>query len=216
VSLPQRVPPLEPRPQLVPPQAPPPGFRWNVRRFILAVLLLAIATGLMVSWMQTITPAGIVIHHTGPVTDGEPVTMALLDQFHKARGFGAFYYGRIYHVGYHYIIFPDGRVVSGRPERLRGAHARHYNNYIGIVLVGDFSSRDNSRGQHGLEQPTEAQISKLVLLCRRLQSDFGIPLPRIVLHRDVGQTLCPGDRFPLGEVVSRLQIQPQPHSPPLR
>jgi N-acetylmuramoyl-L-alanine amidase len=180
------------------------------------ILLLLIAVALIVSWAHTITPAGIVIHHTGPLGNGDPVTMALLDQFHKGRGFGAFYYGRIYHVAYHYIIFPDGRVVAGRPEHLRGAHTQHFNNFLGIVLVGDFSRKDNPRGQKGLEDPTEAQLSALVLLCRRLERRYGITLDHVYPHRQLRQTLCPGGRFPWGEFTSRLAVEPQPHSPPLK
>jgi N-acetylmuramoyl-L-alanine amidase len=189
---------------------------WNLRRGIIAAVLLALAVALIVSWLHTITPAGIVIHHTGPLTDGDPVTLALLDEFHKDRGFGAFYFGRVYHVAYHYVVFPDGRVVAGRPDHLRGAHTRHYNIYLGIVLVGDFSSQDNPRGEHGLQVPTEAQVSALVLLARRLAAQYGIPIERILPHRELGQTLCPGDRFPYEEFISRVKVQPQPHSPPLR
>ncbi len=199
-----------------PPENWPRHFRWNVRRGIIAAVLAVVAAGLLVSWLHTITPAGIVIHHTGPLGEGDPVTLALLDQFHRGRGFGAFYYGHVYHIGYHYIVFPDGRIVPGRPDHLRGAHTRHYNNYLGIVLVGDFSSTDNPRGQHGLEAPTEAQLSALVLLCRRLIHKYNLSLDRVYPHRELGQTLCPGDRFPWAEFMSRLPVEPQPHSPPLK
>ncbi|MGI9101340.1 MAG: peptidoglycan recognition protein family protein [Terriglobales bacterium] len=173
--------------------------------------------GLLVSWAHTITPVGIVIHHTGPLTNGDPVTLPLLEEFHKERGFGAFYYGHVYHVGYHYVIFPDGRVIPARPEHLRGAHAQHYNNFLGIVLVGDFSSKDNRRGQHGLQAPTEAQLASLVLLCRRLEKRYGISLHHVRAHRELSPTLCPGDRFPWDEFLSRLQVNPyQPHCPPLK
>jgi hypothetical protein len=213
VSLPQRLPPWQEREEWSP---RPSQFRWTPRRAIAAVLLLLIAVALIISWAHTITPAGIVVHHTGRLGNGDPVTMALLREFHKDRGFGAFYYGRIYHVAYHYVIFPDGSVVAGRPEHLRGAHTQHFNNYLGIVLVGDFDKKDNPRGQHGLEQPTAAQMTALVQLCRRLEQRYGIPLDRIYPHRALGQTACPGSRFPWDEFTSRLAVEPQPHSPPLK
>jgi N-acetylmuramoyl-L-alanine amidase len=214
VSLPQRLP--RPGPRLVYKRRQAAGFRRNLRRGLLAAVLLLIAIALIVSWAHRITPAGIVIHHTGHIAAGDPANLARLDEFHEGRGFGAFYFGRIYHVAYHYVIFPNGRVVAGRPEHLRGAHTQHFNNYLGIVLVGNFSSQDNPRGKRWLAHPTEAQLSALVLLCRRLRARYGITLDRIYPHDKLGKTLCPGDRFPWDEFASRLPVVPQPHSPPLK
>ncbi len=215
MSLPQRLPP---------PDAwePPPASRaaagfWTLRRLLLAAVLLPVGIALVVSWAHQMTPAGIVIHHTGPLTEGDAVTLPELDELHRSRGFGAFYYGHVYHVGYHYVIFPDGRVVPARPEHLRGAHTQHYNNYLGIVLVGDFSSKNNRYGRHGLEAPTEAQLASLVFLCRRLDKKYGIALDHVRPHRDFSQTLCPGDRFPWDEFLSRLEVNyHQPKCPPLK
>jgi len=214
MSLPQRLP--RPGLRLVPKRGKPAGFRWNLRRVLFAAVLLLIAIGLIVSWAHTITPAGIVIHHTGHIAAGDPANLALLDEFHQGRGFGAFYFGRVYHVAYHYVVFPDGRVEAGRPEHLRGAHTQHFNNYLGIVLVGNFSSKDNPRGKQWLAHPTEAQLSALVLLCRRLDARYGITPNHVYPHGELGKTLCPGDRFPWREFASRLAVAPQPHTPPLK
>jgi hypothetical protein len=80
-----------------------------------------------------------------PPPNGRPVDARLLDEIHRARGYGAFYWGRFYHIGYHYVILPDGTIEHGRPERCLGSHARGYNSYIGVCLVGDFSSRSNPK-----------------------------------------------------------------------
>lgn len=61
--------------------------------------------------------------------------------------FETFYWGQIYHIGYHYIILPDGTLESGRPEKCKGAHAVGYNDYLGICLIGDFSPGDNINGE---------------------------------------------------------------------
>ena len=119
--LPQRLPPWQAREEWSHPPAV--RFHWTLRRAIFAALLLVIAIGLVVSWAHSIKPAGIVIHHTGPLGNGGPITLALLNDFHKGRGFGAFYYGRVYHVAYHYVIFPNGRVAAGRPEHRVGGAA---------------------------------------------------------------------------------------------
>ena len=104
-----------------------------------------------ISYDNTITPRGIVIHHSsvmpaiiqlGPnATDPLPLDIDSWDQFHRIHGFSVFYWGHVYHLGYHFMIFPDGTVKQGRPEHCVGAHAKGFNSYLGIALVGDFSTK---------------------------------------------------------------------------
>jgi hypothetical protein len=73
----------------------------------------------VISFFDTITPTGIVIHHTA-VIPGEntvPRSERDIDKYHRERGFEILCFGRIYHVAYHYLIMPNGRVKGGRPER---------------------------------------------------------------------------------------------------
>src|SRR2546429_5431704 len=89
-----------------------------------------------ISYDNTISPSGIVIHHSsvmpaiiqlGPnATDSLPPDLDSWDQFHRIRGFSVFYWGRVYHLGYHFMIFPDGTVKQGRPEHCVGAHAKGF------------------------------------------------------------------------------------------
>jgi hypothetical protein len=182
-------------------------------KVLVAVLLAALALGAAVfvteSIGNTITPTGIVIHHSAvpPPPNGRPVDARLLDEIHRARGYGAFYWGRFYHIGYHYVILPDGTIEHGRPERCLGSHARGYNSYIGICLVGDFSSRSNPHGERGPTEPSEAQMRALVGLIDDLSKRYRIPLDRVVQHKDVTSTTeCPGDRFPFGAFLNRLTL----------
>ena len=159
------------------------------------------------SFFNTITPTGIVIHHTG-VIPGEstaPRSERDIDEYHRARGFEILCFHRVYHVAYHYLIMPDGRVKPGRPERCEGAHAKGYNSYLGISVVGDFSSEDNPSGKKGPTRPTAKQIASLIQLCRRLKDRYNIPLQHIVRHSDISSTRCPGDRFPFRSVLVQLQ-----------
>ena len=180
--------------------------------------VLAVSAGIgfvSVSYSNTITPEGIIIHHSSTLpplvqlfgATRERLTWDLdtWDEFHQERGFKIFYWGRVYHIGYHYLILPDGTIKQGRPERCLGAHARGFNSYLGIVLVGDFSSRHNPAGQNGPMQPTVQQMHSLVVLCRQLRDRYHIPSNRILRHRDVTRTECPGDRFPFSELVGQLQ-----------
>jgi hypothetical protein len=162
------------------------------------------------SFFNTITPAGILIHHSGLI----PIKVAaqlreqaidMIDEFHARRGFEIFCFGRIYHVGYHYLILPDGKVETGRPERCEGAHARGYNSFIGIALVGDFIPASNPSGLYGPSTPTHAQMRSLVKLCRRLRWRYHIPIQRVMRHSDVTSTYCPGSRFPIQALLRALE-----------
>lgn len=176
---------------------------------VLTGLLLLSLTGIAaICYRNTITPSGIVIHHSAvpPPLDGSPLDIRWLDEIHRQRGYQIFYWGRFYHVGYHYVILPDGTVQAGRPEHCRGAHATGYNSYIGICLIGDFSTEDNPTGTRGPKEPTASQIRALAELTARLSKRYGIPLDHVVQHHDVNpNTECPGDRFPFSQFIEQLR-----------
>jgi N-acetylmuramoyl-L-alanine amidase len=161
----------------------------------------------VVSLFNTIIPTGIVIHHTAviPSENALPRNEHDVDKYHQTRGFEITCFGHVYHAAYHYLILPDGHVQAGRPEKCEGAHAEGYNSYLGISLVGDFSSKDNPDGKKGPNQPTEQQFDSLIQLCRRLRNRYNIPLQHIVRHSDISSTRCPGDRFPFGSLLEQLQ-----------
>lgn len=162
------------------------------------------------SYFNSITPIGIILHHTAVVPGDEsvPTNMGEIDEFHRARGFDIRCQGHEYHVAYHYLILPDGTVKAGRPERCQGAHAKGYNSYLGIALVGDFSSTDNPDGSKGPSVPTGAEMRAVTQLCRQLMEKYHIPLQHVLRHSDVARTRCPGDRFPFATLLRNLQAQP--------
>jgi hypothetical protein len=162
------------------------------------------------SFFNSITPVGILIHHSGLI----PIQVAaqlkeqvidMIDEFHARRGFEITCFGRVYHVGYHYLILPNGEVEAGRPERCEGAHARGYNSFIGIALVGDFSPATNPTGLYGPSTPTLAQMRALIKLCRRLRQRYHIPIQRVMRHSDATSTSCPGSRFPIQVLLRALE-----------
>ena len=161
----------------------------------------------LTSFFNTITPTGIVIHHTAmiPGKNALPRSERDIDKYHETRGFEIGCSGHIYHAAYHYIILTNGRVQAGRPERCEGAHAEGYNSYLGISIVGDFDSQDNPTGKKGAIKPSEKQIASLVKLCRRLKDRYNIPFQHIVRHSDISSTRCPGDRFPFSAFLQQLQ-----------
>jgi hypothetical protein len=170
-------------------------------------LLVLAGAGVVTSISSTITPSGIIIHHSAvPLAPGHVLDIKALDEIHRKRGFGVFYWGRFYHVGYHYLILPDGTVQDGRPEHCRGSHATGYNSFIGICLVGNFSQGRAPREEYGPAEPTAAQLRSLTGLINRLRANYNIPPERVMQHHDVNpNTECPGEHFPFPWLKSQLQ-----------
>jgi len=157
------------------------------------------------SFFNTITPAGIIIHHSVLIPAGDlPETERALDRFHYARGYEVSCFGKVYHIAYHFLILPDGKVVTGRPERCEGAHARGYNSYLGIALVGDFSTHLSSGHRAVAARPTHAQLAALVRLCCYLRQKYSIPLQHIMPHNAVSRTECPGDGFEFSQLLAAI------------
>jgi hypothetical protein len=153
-------------------------------------------------------PAGIIIHHsdTPGVVRGEYVGAALIDRSHQRRGFRIRYRGKVYRIGYHYVIREDGMIEPGRPEHCLGAHSKHHNDYLGICLVGNFSPEHNPHLWTPSE-PTGAQLHSLLWLCSRLMAKYHISPDHVIRHSDVRETACPGDRFPFTWLQASLQQQ---------
>lgn len=123
----------------------------------------------------------VVLHHTADATQGPQFDK--VNRSHKARGFPKSTLG--YYVGYHYFIGFDGTVKVARIESESGAHcAAKLMNYrsIGIALAGDFTKH----------QPNDVQIQTLAMLLKDIKSRNQIPNDRILLHREVKSTACPG------------------------
>ncbi|GIV19167.1 MAG: hypothetical protein KatS3mg023_0918 [Armatimonadota bacterium] len=150
-------------------------------------------------------PEGILIHHSATPfrLKGRIVDAKKIDEMHQKRGFSIVCDGKTYHIGYHYVILPDGRIQPGRPENCPGAHSGngYYNSkYLGICLIGDFDSHGRWNGRRSPKEPTPAQIQALVNLCAKLMQKYDIPLRNVRRHRDVSQTYCPGNHFPYRRV----------------
>ena len=138
----------------------------------------------------------VVVHHSATPT-GNATT---LDRIHRQRGFSR-------GLGYHFILDNgtagrrDGEIEVGRRWRRQetGAHcnAAGMNEHgIGICLVGDFTT-------HSISQ---AQMESLTRLVHKLQQYYGIPMKRVLRHKDVRgkRTACPGNRFPWTDFQRRL------------
>ena len=186
--------------------------RFRRRVLLFAILLILLPSfGAREVWRYYMArPRGIVLHHsaTASYKDGRPIGAADLDKLHAQRGFEAEYDGRIYHIGYHYVIRADGALERGRPVTMHGAHAGDFvhNDYVGICVVGCFLRHPAKeyRGPGWRNRVSEEQMQALTALCLRLCRTYHLRLRDIVLHRDLKPTLCPGAAFPYWELIHRL------------
>nr|MDQ2732489.1 peptidoglycan recognition protein family protein [Armatimonadota bacterium] len=162
---------------------------------------------------REIDPQGIILHYSDtPSRYGkERVDAAYIDRMHAHDHprWAVLYKGKVYHIGYHYVILPDGAIERGRPDHCIGAHARHFNNWLGICLVGAFAT--SCPRDWWPRAPTVEQRKSLIGLCERLMSEYHIPPERIKRHRDVGDTLCPGERFPYALIMEILREYRREH-----
>lgn len=120
----------------------------------------------------------IVLHHAA----AETCSAAQVDSWHKSNGWSG--------IGYHFFVRRDGTIYRGRPLWSMGAHVSGMNNCsIGICAEGDY---DKERTMPA------AQMAAIKELLRDLKSDY--PNAKIVGHKEIGSSDCPGRYYPLDEL----------------
>ena len=102
-------------------------------------------------------------------------------------------------IGYHYVILPDGTInQTNRPET-RSYHAGNANNdSIGVSLIGRFMRRNWNGTPIPVDQqlPAPPQLDALARLVAWLMKEHGITaVTKIVGHKEVSDTSCPGDQW---------------------
>ena len=117
-------------------------------------------------------PPYIVVHIT--VSDPRTTTVDDIHSWHKQRG----YLG----IGYHATVYPDGKIVRGRPWWAMGAHCLGHNECLGVVFISMAG------------KVTKKQIASGRWLIHRWRRKFGIPASRVKRHREMpgNKTACPG------------------------
>lgn len=138
----------------------------------------------------------IVVHYSATFAD-QNLTVRDIDKMHRARGWKM--------VGYHWVIRRDGVVEQGRPEAMVGAHVGGHNTgKIGICCIGGL---DRATGPNkGVDNRTPEQIASLIKLIRDCLKRY--PGAKVVGHRDLAPTQCPG--FDVGAWWASVQRKPAP------
>jgi hypothetical protein len=131
----------------------------------------------------------VTVHHSALAADDPPggsvqdtyAVLRRIQSVHMDRGDPNHGWGDI---GYHFLIDGSGRIVEGRGLAWQGAHARGANNTenIGICVLGDYSRR----------APSPAAMRSLQRLLDDLRARFRIPASRVLTHKELTSTDCPG------------------------
>lgn len=119
----------------------------------------------------------IIVHCTA-TPEGRDYTVDDIRAWHKQRGWSD--------IGYHYVVYRDGRVMLGRPVGQIGAHCEGHNTgTIGISYVGGLSAD----GQTAKDTRTAAQRSSLLWLTAQLAKKFAVK--KVTGHNQYAAKACP-------------------------
>lgn len=125
----------------------------------------------------------IALHHAASPTTS---TCQDIHQWHISNGWSG--------IGYHYVVYTDGSIHTGRPEDALGAHVSGMNDQsIGICAVGNYDTTSTM---------PDAQYKSIVDLCKYLKSKY--PNAKIVGHKEIGSSDCPGKYFPLDKIKNEV------------
>lgn len=101
-------------------------------------------------------------------------------------------------IGYNFFVEKDGTIYEARGFNV-GAGATNYNyNSLHVCFAGNFEE----------EEPTKEQIKAGKELVRYLISICPKTV-RVIGHKDIGDTLCPGKNFPLEEFKNLREGEPE-------
>lgn len=98
-------------------------------------------------------------------------------------------------IGYNYFIDKEGNIYRGRPEMAEGGHTEGYNRKgIAICVEGDYSKE--------IRMP-DAQVKAVIWLSKDILSRH--PQLKVVGHRDLNSTACPGNYFHMDEIKAGIK-----------
>lgn len=119
------------------------------------------------------------IIHCSATPEGRDYTVQQIREWHvKGNGWRD--------IGYHYIIYRDGSIHTGRPIEQIGAHTTGYNSHsIGICYIRRYAAD----GKTPKDTRTEAQRRALIKLLRELKAKY--PSATIHGHNEFANKACP-------------------------
>lgn len=119
-----------------------------------------------------------IIVHCSATPEGKDFTVSDIKRWHLQRGFSD--------IGYHWVVYRDGTIVSGRPESVSGAHCTGHNSIsIGVCYIGGCASD----GKTPKDTRTPAQKDALIKILKSLKSRYA--KASIHGHREFANKACP-------------------------
>lgn len=119
-----------------------------------------------------------IIVHCAATPEGRDFTVAQIKQWHLQRGFTD--------IGYHYVVYRDGSIHTGRPESKSGAHCTGHNAIsIGVCYIGGMDAAN----KNPKDTRTPAQKASLLKLLKELKAKY--PKAKIFGHRNFANKACP-------------------------
>jgi N-acetylmuramoyl-L-alanine amidase len=122
-----------------------------------------------------------IILHCAATREGRDYSVDAIDRWHKERKFTC--------IGYQYVIYRDGSIHEGRPERAVGGHCFNHNSIsIGICYIG--GCKDDSK-LTPKDTRTPEQKESMFLLVRYLLNKYGLTLDNVYCHNQWAKKACP-------------------------
>ncbi len=108
---------------------------------------------------------------------GEQLEVSQIDKWHRDRGFSE--------IGYHYVIYADGTIATGRDIRKKGAHVKgHNHDSVGVAYVGGLDN--NLVPQDTMTMQQELAFLHLVNSLRVVFGDLSVHG-----HNEFSNKACP-------------------------
>jgi len=132
-----------------------------------------------------------IILHCTATPEGKHFTVDDVRAWHKQRGFSD--------VGYHFLIYPDGRIMLGRPLGQIGSHVQGHNTgTIGIAYFGGLTSDSKT----AKDTRTPEQKASTLWLVGQLKKKFPT-IAKVTGHNQYANKACPCFKVP-NDPVSKL------------
>ena len=129
--------------------------------------------------LDTTRPISEIIVHCAATPEGKDFTVGDMRAWHKQRGWSD--------IGYHYVVYRDGRVMLGRPVGQVGSHVAGRNTgTIGICYVGGVTAD----GKTAKDTRTDAQRASLLWLVRELRRKHR-GINAVTGHNQYAAKACP-------------------------
>lgn len=132
------------------------------------------------------------IWHCAATPEGKDFTVADIRAWHKARGWSD--------IGYHFVVYRDGRIMLGRPIGQIGSHVAGRNTgTIGACYIGGVSAD----GKHAVDTRTGPQRGAMLWLTEQLLAKFPT-IKKVSGHNEYAAKACPSfdvRKDPLGALI---------------